>query len=123
MARARRRVIGGRVVGRRIVGRRVVKRLGTVRKISNSTRLAQLGISPQNLRGLSPRVKSLTRGDLVRLTEKPYIAPAALNLTFKDLQGLHTLAAKEMKVGTGGGGQGNGPRCCCCIACCCCCCG
>ncbi|MBI5030474.1 MAG: hypothetical protein HZB51_08100 [Chloroflexi bacterium] len=88
-----------------------------------STPLPKLGFTANDLRGLSPRVKSLTRKDLIALAANPTTAPAALKLSFKDLQGLHALAAKAAKTTTGGGGSGDGGiRCCCCIACCCCCC-
>jgi hypothetical protein len=93
-------------------------------RFPRSTPLSKLGFSASDVRGLSPRVKALTRSDLLKLVEKPQTAPAALKLTFQDLQGLHALAAKAAKgTTTGGGGSGDGGiRCCCCIACCCCCC-
>jgi hypothetical protein len=89
-----------------------------------TAKLTQLGFTANQLKGLSPRVKNLTRRDLIALVEKPQTAPAALKLTFQDLQGLHALAAASAKkTSTGGGGSGDGGiRCCCCIACCCCCC-
>jgi hypothetical protein len=95
-----------------------------VDRLPNSTRLTKLGFTAAQLKGLSPRAKSLTRSDLVSLVDKPQTAPAKLRLTFQDLQGLHALAAAAAKkTTTGGGGSGDGGiRCCCCIACCCCCC-
>jgi hypothetical protein len=93
-------------------------------RLPNTTRLTKLGFTATELKGLSTRVKSLTRNDLVALVDDPQEAPAKLKLTFQDLQGLHALAAKAAKkTTTGGGGSGDGGiRCCCCIACCCCCC-
>jgi hypothetical protein len=89
-----------------------------------STQLSKLGFNATELKGLSPRVKRLTRRDLVALVDNPQEAPAKLKLTFQDLQGLHAVAAKAARqTTTGGGGSGDGGiRCCCCIACCCCCC-
>jgi hypothetical protein len=97
-----------------------------VAKLPNTTPLTQLGFTATELKRLSPRVRKLTRSDLIALVEKPDATPAKLNLTFQDLQGLHALAASAAKKSgttTGGGGSGDGGiRCCCCIACCCCCC-
>jgi hypothetical protein len=88
-----------------------------------TTKLSGLGFTASDLKGLSTRVKNLTRRDLIALVDKPDQTPAKLNLTFQDLQGLHALAAAAAKTSTGGGGSGDGGiRCCCCIACCCCCC-
>lgn len=93
-------------------------------RLPNTTRLSKLGFKEADLRSLSPRVRNLTRRDLVALVMNPETAPAALNLSFRDLQGLHALAARAAKgTTTSGGGEGDGGiRCCCCIACCCCCC-
>ena len=89
-----------------------------------STKVAKLGFSATDLKIVSPRVRELTRKDLVMLAQDPVNGPAKLNLSFRDLQGLHALAAKAATdTTTGGGGDGDGGiRCCCCIACCCCCC-
>lgn len=95
-----------------------------IKRLPNSTRITKLGFTATELKGLSPRAKRLSRSDLIQLATKPDTAPAKLNLTFRDLQGLHAIAAKAAKgTTTGGGGGGDGGiRCCCCIACCCCCC-
>lgn len=91
---------------------------------SNTTPISKMGFTDLELKVLSPRARKLTRSELVSLVEKPGTAPAALALTFKDLQGLHSVAVNALKKPTtGGGGSGDGGiRCCCCIACCCCCC-
>lgn len=94
--------------------------------ITPTTPLTRMGFTDQELKVLSPRVRKLTRPDLLSLIEKPTTAPATLNLTFQDLQGLNAVAVAALKkpgTTTGGGGSGDGGiRCCCCIACCCCCC-
>lgn len=101
-----------------------VTRATPVKKYTRSTRLSKLGFSASELKGLSPRVRSLTQGDLLKLAQRPSTAPAALKLTFRDLQGLQAVAARAAKDATtgGGGSGGGGVRCCCCVACCCCCC-
>lgn len=93
-------------------------------RLPNTTPLTKLGFTATEMKGLSTRVKALTRADLLSLVEKPQSAPATLKLTFEDLQGLQAVAAAAAKkTTTGGGGSGDGGiRCCCCIACCCCCC-
>lgn len=104
--------------------RKVVKKASTtevVKRLPNSTTLTKLGFTATDLKGLSPRAKRLTRADLLQLATNPSTAPAKLNLSFRDLQGLHAVAAEAVKTGGGGGGDG-GIRCCCCVACCCCCC-
>lgn len=91
-------------------------------KLPITTKLPKLGFTAAELKGLSPRVTSLTRRDLLALVQNPQTAPAALKLTFQDLQGLHAVAAKAATKSTNGGSGDGGIRCCCCIACCCCCC-
>jgi hypothetical protein len=94
-----------------------------VDRLPDTTKVSKLGFTPAQLKGVSPKVQGLTRADLIALVVDPVKTPEALNLSFKDLQGLQGLAAKAAKTTTGGGGSGDGGiRCCCCIACCCCCC-
>jgi len=92
-----------------------------MKRMPDTTKVSKLGFTGKELKGVPTRVKALTRADLISLVEDPTNAPAALKLTFKDLQGLQALAASTARAATSGGSGDGGIRCCCCVACCCCC--
>lgn len=87
-----------------------------------TTPITKMGLSQAELEALSPRVKSLTKADLVAMWEgKRSEATAAL--TVSDINSIRTAFGKQIKTGLpadiGGLAAGDINCCCCCCPCCC----
>ena len=83
------------------------------------TPLAELGLTPAEVRRLTPAARMVAKGDLIAMMEGQ-VPRATHALTLRDLTSITQVFVTRARAGSMGG---TNPGCCCscCRPCCCCC--